>query len=761
MRERLAAAQAALKSGRSAEAIDHLRAVLSEAPDQPVGVYQTLAVQLYRAGQHAEALEWVHKAASRYPRNVDLRNLEGVLLRRLGRLDEAAEVLKAALRLRPSNSSALFNLGNVHLDREDAAAAEPIFTRLVRAEPKNAEYQRMLSRALRRLGRHDAALARLRQAVLLNRTSLDAWLDLVGLLMEMRRDDEVVEALDRAAAIFPHVEKFQEGRITNLRRRDGRDAAIAALQDMVAKEPGLAWAHRQLGQLLGEFDRERGNEHLRRAAALAPDDIETRFALAESLQRSRYGDEAAHIEESYQVIREAPGLRHLHPRHKKAATEIFQRVGDYERLNQLGPLQELGRGFVAAGMHAPLMALLSRVRTPEDRRNLVELHRSWGRQIEAIAAQQPIRHAPPTVGRAKLRIGLMSSDLRAHPVGWFTLPLLKHYDRERFEVYCYSFKTGEADQAQRAMAKMVDAFRWRSDITDRDAAQMIADDQLDMLIELGGSTHMNKLEVMAWKPAPLSASWLGYAHSAGPSTIDYLVLDPFMKPEDPALLIEQPLMLPHCWYSLAPDIYRDDPTLNPQAPVERNGYVTFGTANNPYKYGPELLASWGRIMARTPDSRFTFIRPEGGSPSFRAHMTAAFAAQGISSDRILFEPVRGKHLPFYNQIDMSLDTFPQTGGTTTCESLWMGAPVISLVGEALYERLSYSVLSNVGLADLCARSVEEYEDLAVGLASDPARIGELRRTMRTRMKDSPLGRTQAWAEDFFEAVARTINERRG
>jgi predicted O-linked N-acetylglucosamine transferase (SPINDLY family) len=760
MRERLAAAQAALQGGRTAEAIELLGAVLAEAPDQPAGVYQTLALQLYRAGRYAEAERWARQAVARYPRAFDLWNLLGVLLRRLGRLDEARDALNAALRLQPSNTSVLSNLANVHLDREDAAAAEPVLTRLVRAEPKNGEHQRLLARALRRQGRHDAALARLRQSIVLDRKNVNAWLDLVGLLMDMKRDDEVVDVLERAAALFPENDKFREGRISAIRRKDGQDAAVAALEAALAQDPNLAWAHRQLGQLLGDIDRQRANDHLRRAAALAPGDIDIRFSLAEGLQRSRYGDEAAHIEESYQVLRNVPALRGLNARHRKVASEILQRIGDYDRLDQLGPVQELSRAYVGAAMHAPLMGLLSRVKSPQDRRDLVEAHRAWGRQIESIAVQEPISRTPPPADRKKLRIGFMSSDLRAHPVGWFTLPLLRHYDRERFEVYCYSYKQGELEKAQQGMAELVDAFRWRPDISDRDAAQMIADDQLDMLIELGGSTHMNKIEVMAYKPAPLSASWLGYAHSVGLSAIDCLILDPFMRPEDPALLIEQPLMLPHCWYSLAPDIYRAEPAVDPKAPVERNGYVTFGTANNPYKYGPEMLAAWARIMARTPNSRFLFIRPEGGAPSFRAHMTAAFAAHGVAAERILFEAVRGKHLPFYNQIDMSLDTFPQTGGTTTCESLWMGAPVITLVGEALYERLSYSVLSNLGLGEFCARSVQDYEDIAVRLAQDPARIGELRRGMRDRMQDSPLGRTKAWAEDFYEAVAAEIGRRR-
>lgn len=760
MHQRLAAAQTALQGGRTAEAVEHLTALLSEAPDQPAGVYQTLALQLYRSGRYADAERWARQAVRRFPRQIDLWNLLGVLLRRLGRLDDALEALKSAARLQPSNVSVLSNLANVHLDREDPAAAEGVLARLVRLEPKNGEHQRLLGRALRRQARHDAALARFRQAILLDRNNTNAWLDLIGQLMEMRRYDEADQTLDRAAAQFPDAEKFREGQVLGLRRREGLDAAIASLEAAIAQDPGQAWAHRQLGNLLAEVDRARANDHLRRALALSPGDIDTLFSLAEGLQRSRHDDEAAHIEESYQVLRDVPALRNLTPRNKKVAGEIFLRVGDYARYEQLGSFSDLSRAYVGAGMHAPLMSMLARVRSKEDRRELLEAHRAWGRTQETFAANSPIRRPPAPAGRQKMRIGFMSSDLRAHPVGYFALPLLRHYDRQRFEVFCYSYKQGDEDPSQKAIAGMVDAFRWRPDITDHDAAQMIADDQLDMLIELGGSTHMNKLEVMAYRPAPLSASWLGYAHSAGPSAIDYLLLDPFMAPEDPELLIEKPLMLPHCWYSLAPEIYRAEPAVEQQAPVERNGYVTFGTANNPYKYGPELLRSWARIMARTPDSRFLFIRPEGGAPSFREHMRTAFAAEGVAAERILFEPVRGKHLPFYNQIDLSLDTWPQTGGTTTCESLWMGAPVVTLVGEALYERLSYSVLMNLGLGELCAHSVEGYEDLAAALGSDPARIGELRRSLRPRMQESPLGQTQAWAHDFFEVVAGVIAENR-
>ncbi len=414
--------------------------------------------------------------------------------------------------------------------------------------------------------------------------------------------------------------------------------------------------------------------------------------------------------------------------------------------------------FADTGKHTALMAHLSRVRTPQDRHSLVDMHRSWGGLVTRAVSTRPIDHPRTRRPNGKIRVGFMSSDLRAHPVAYFALPLLEHYDRSRFEVYCYSFYQGEEDPTQKQITAWVDGFRWWPHIGDREAAQEIAKDELDMLIELGGSTHMNKLTVMAYKPAPLGASWVGYPHSAGLAEIDYLVVDPYVLPEDPALILEKPMLLPRTWYALGERAFRQEPAANPQAPVERNGFVTFGTANNPYKYGREVLSAWARIVAAVPGSRFLFVRPESGSPAFRQNILAAFAREGVTADRVRFEAVRGRHLPFYNEMDISLDTFPQTGGTTTCESLWMGAPVVAQVGPAMFERLSYSVLMNLGLGDLCGRSTEDYVRIAVGLANDPERIAELRRTLRARMKASPLGDTRQFAVDYFDAIEKAVKE---
>jgi predicted O-linked N-acetylglucosamine transferase (SPINDLY family) len=349
----------------------------------------------------------------------------------------------------------------------------------------------------------------------------------------------------------------------------------------------------------------------------------------------------------------------------------------------------------------------------------------------------------------------MSSDLRQHPVGYFALPLFDHVDDERFEVFVYSYYTGKEDSAQRHITERVSGYRWWPDISIPQAAERIAEDQLDMLIELGGSTHMNKLEVMAYKPAPLQASWLGYPHSAGLETIDYLVCDPITVPPNPDLLIEKPLLMPKSWIALGARFFSNTVEIK-EAPELRNGFITYGTANNPHKYTREVLRTWAKVVAATPNSKFAFIRPEGSGESFRANITRQFEAEGVSADRVIFHPIRGAHLPFYNEVDITLDPFPLTGGTTTAETLWMGVPLVSLIGPAFYERLSASIMTNSGIGDLAVNSLDDYLAAALKLAGDRERRLELRGSLRDRMRNGPLGQTDQFASDFYDMIYRTV-----
>ncbi|WP_421934545.1 tetratricopeptide repeat protein [Phenylobacterium sp.] len=754
--ERFAPAEAALKAGNRDEGIRLTAEELAREPDAPLRVYQNFTAMLIRQKLYDQAQHWAEVATSRYPRDYDLWNILGVALRRLGRHAEALKVLDRAVKINPKSMTAHINRGNIFNDMKNGPAAIEVFTRILRQGPTNAEHQRSLGRAYWNAGDLDKAEMRFNLAVKLKPDYVDAWLDLTSLTADVKGAAETLPVLDRAVAALADSHKMREAKAVMLRRAGRNKESEDYLLSLLTELGDQGWIHYQLGMTLADFDRVRTNTHLEKAHELEPDNAEFQLALAESYSRTRQGDEAQNLERAYQLLKPVIDKVGDGAGPVKVASDIFVRVADYDAADALGDFQHLGRLWASNGRHTALLSHLARVRTSEDRKELVHQHRIWGELVEKIAARRPITHPAPRQPNGKIRVGFMSSDLRSHPVAYFSLPLFEHYDRDRFEVYCYSYYTGQEDPTQKRIAGMVQGFRWNPDIGDRDAAQLIADDQLDMLIELGGSTHMNKLTVMAYKPAPLQASWLGYPHSAGLKAIDYLIVDPFMLPEHDGLLIEKPLVLPHGWFALSAGAFNERVAVENPAPVARNGYVTFGTANNPYKYNRDLVRTWAKIVAKVPNSKFMFVRPEGGSDSFRNNLLALFAQEGVSADRVRFEAVRGAHLPFYNQMDISLDTFPQTGGTTTCESLWMGTPVVTLVGETLFERLSYSSLMNGDMPELCARDVDGYIAAAVTLAEDPNRISELRAGLRERMRNSPIGQTTQFAHDFFDLIEKAV-----
>ena len=763
MTDRLAAAQAALNAGRRDEAIEHLTAAINDDPARNPQIYRTLTVQLYQAGRFAEAEAIAARGLERTPRDYDLLNTRGVLLRKMRRQPEAVKVLEAAIKLNSKSLAAQQNLANVLLDLKEGARAEALLTKMVRLEPRNSEYLRQLGRALIQQGKVEPALSRLRQSVALKRDNVDGWLDLIGVLNEEHRSDESEATLEKALAANPDNARLLEGKVLVLRRSGQMRKAEALMEELLPTHPDAGWLHHQLGALISDWDRPRAAGLLRRAVELEPDNLGFAGTMIENLERNRSGDEGGHIEEAYHhAKRLMPRRAEFTEALTKIFTEVFVRVCDFEALEELGDFKTLGRQWASSGRHSALMKQLSRVRTHEDRDELVEQHRIWGRLVDTAAARRPIkRPATPRAPGGKLRVGFMSSDLRQHPVGYFALPLFDHVD-PRFDVFVYSFFQGkEPDAAQRYITERITAYRWWPDVSIGQAAERIAEDQLDMLIELGGSTHMNKLDVMAYRPAPLQASWLGYPASAGLSAIDYFVCDPYSLPTHPEYLVETPLVMPKTWLALGRAFFSDRNEISPGLPSERKGYVTYGTANNPHKYSRDVFRAWARVVAATPNSRFAVIRPEGSGAAFRDNIRAAFALEGVSAERVEFHPVRGAHLPFYNELDVSLDPFPLTGGTTTTESLWMGVPLVSLKGDMFHERLSYSILSNAGLGDLCADNLDDCHRLALELAADTERRRTLRTGLRDQLRNSPLGQTEDFARDFYAMIHTAIAERPG
>ncbi len=754
MDPKLLASSAALNEGRKPEAADLIISYLADNGGAARNVYSVLLALLAELRRIDDGLLWSRRALDAAPRDAEFLNMRGAFLRMAGRSAEAITIFDQAIRLRPADIAAQINKGYCYNDLGNGKAAEPIFTKLIRQKPRDSRLHRALARALSLQGKIGAAEARLRQLLALDNRNVDAWLDLSATAFDRSDYQAALKVFDRALKALPDDQRLLEANAVMLRTAGELDAARSFLIDLSPRYPNQAWIPHELATIFADQDPSQELAFRRRACELAPHNIKYRLDLVLRLLVHKGEPVGTNLDDARAVLAEIPRTVSLDAYEARIRHSAYILTADCEADEGLGEFSYLTGLLASARNNDAFLNFLGQVKTPADRRLLVELHRQVGDHLIAQAKLNPVKIAAKPASQTRIRIGFMSSDLRSHPVTYFAWPLFEYADRERFEIFCYSWYRGaEPDTAQQRLMAMVDGFRWRPAISDRDAAQLIADDGLDILIEMGGMTHMNKLNVMAWKPARICASWLGYPHSAGLDTIDYLLVDPFLKPTSPELLIEKPLVLPSTWLTMSKRAFPENLAINPVAPVIRNGFITFGTANNPYKFNGPMLRTWALVMAGVQDSRFVFVRPEAGSQTFQHNIRAAFAAEGIAEGRIEFRAIRGHHMPCYNDIDVALDTFPQTGGTTTCESLWMGVPTVTLIGKTMYERMSYSFLSNAGLGDLCATSEEEFVDIAVRLAGAPDRIQQLRTTLRDQVLASPLGQTQQFAKDFYDVIA--------
>ena len=376
------------------------------------------------------------------------------------------------------------------------------------------------------------------------------------------------------------------------------------------------------------------------------------------------------------------------------------------------------------------------------------------------ATVDPLPAAAPRSRHSKVRLGIVSSDLRSHSVAKFVRPLLENYDRDDFEIFCYSPLDAPNDPVQQHIKTLVSDFQIVRDKTDRQLAEKIQGDEIDILFDLNGFTMDSRIKVLAYKAAPVQIAWIGYPFTLGIDTVDYIVVDPYLKPLNEDWMVEKCLVMPEvtwCFGGL------DSEPISERPPLERNGVVTFGSQNNPYKLTRKTIALWSEVMNRVPGSRFLYVRPEGDSPILCSNLVKEFGRHGIGPDRLFFVNNRRlgiSNLGYYDEMDITLDTFPLTGGTTTCEALLMGVPVVSKVGPSMHQRLSHTILSNVGLEELSVETDEQYVETAVELANNVDTLVFLRAELRGALLKSPLCQAKDYADNFCEQM-RIVAKRHG
>lgn len=364
-----------------------------------------------------------------------------------------------------------------------------------------------------------------------------------------------------------------------------------------------------------------------------------------------------------------------------------------------------------------------------------------------------IDHDNPALPDKRLKVGYVSGDFCNHPVGYFIDSVLINHDKLNYEVFCY-YNNIRVDESTRRLRDASD--HWRSIVgqSDLSVAEKIRADGIDILVDLSGHTRNNRLLSFMQKPAPIQVTWLGYVNTTGLKAIDYIIGDKYVIPEKyECNFVEQVIRLPNCYLCFTPPSF--DVPISTLPAISGDG-VTFGCFNNVQKITPEVVASWSMILKRLPQARLKLKNKSFGDDKVRRKFQDLFIDSGIDVQRIEFsgDSPRIELLSEYNNIDICLDPFPYTGGTTTLESLWMGVPIITLCGDRFVSRVGATILANIGLSECITDSLEAYIDQSVALASDLPRLIELRRNLRDRLLNSPICDGSVFTQNLEAAYRR-------
>ncbi len=682
-------------------------------------IHNNLGVALTQAGRAAEAVASFHQAQRLRPGYAEAHYNLGLALRTQDQNQAAIEQFQQALRLRPSYPEALNDLGNALNTTENPLQAINCYRQALAIRPDYAEAHYNLAFVLAQQGQVDEAICQYREALRYKPDYVDAHINLGNVYRQQGQLAQAAECYHQALRHRPGNAEAHSN-LGWIFTEQGRFAeAVAAYEQAMRLKPDTAETYHNLG--LVRRKQGMAGEAIRmfqRALQLKPDFAEVCYSLGNALC------DGGQLEEGVGWFRRAIELK---PDFAEAHN------------NLAGALAKLGHAELSVASFQEAVRL--RPDLPEVQSNLLfglnydpgadpdaifAAYRRWG---ESQKSTTPLpEHANDPSPERRLRIGYVSPDLRQHALARYFEPILAHHDPRHVEVFCYA-EVAVPDAVTTGMQKLAHHWRWTSGQTDSQVIERIRADGIDILVDLAGHTDKNRLRVFAQKPAPVQATWMGYLNTTGLTTMDYRLTDEILDPPGmPVRDTEELFRLPLGMCCFAPPI--DAPPVAP-LPALRRGYLTFGALHHLFKLNSAVYDTWSKLLHAMPTARLLMFR-DSLTATAQAEIRRQFAERGIQSGQLDLRLGRSTpgYLGIYEEIDVGLDAFPCTGGVTTCESLWMGVPVLSLCGVRPATRNSAAILARAGIRDWAVDTPDEYIAFALGLTDKLEQLAQLRSQLR-------------------------------
>lgn len=688
-----------------------------------VSVWKMMAEAEKRAGNLENSLQAFQELAHLQPRdpNHQMDLVEAMLS--LGHTEQALEKLNSVIIHHPDNSAAHGKLGQIYQKQGEISQALVSYARALKNQPYNPIILEKFGAILRTQGNQDGALVCFKSAVEASPNSAELQHAYGITLLNQERLAAAENAFRSALKIHPGYTPALRS-LCHLLELHGRfaeaEAGLLRYAEIDNESPESLY---EIGRNLVQQKKEvEALDWLRRAIKAKPDYELAHISLSAALNST--DDPLTAMEELKESIKILPNLPHLHTNLgiiNLSLSRADDAIACFRKALEINPRFSHARSSM-------LFALSHSTKiTPEE---LYREHRAYGKLIEEeVKGKEYTTYSNSRTTDRPLKIGFVSADFRNHAVAKFVIPFFEElHKRPEFITYAYS-NHGAVDESMLAIQKNMDVWRTVVQWSDDKLAEKIREDQIDILVDMSGHTAGDRLKVFARHPAPVQMTWLGYPGTTGLKAMDYLVTEESLLPGEniSPQFTEKIIRLPRAFS------FDGKSTIQPvgAAPCIENGFITFGSFNRLNKINREVIALWSAVLRAVPGSRLQMAAmPANGAPE---ELLAWFQEESISEDRLYFYPRSGfsEYLKLHNQVDLCLDTFPYTGGTTTLHALWMGVPTLTLAGKTYPSYQGALVAHQVGLEKyLVARDFEDFIQKAIFLAKNKIFLNMIRKNLR-------------------------------
>lgn len=623
--------------------------------------------------------------------------------------------------------------------------AQTLAHSLTRRFPQHGPSWKILGLVLLQQGRLEEALVPLQWAAELLPHDVSAQGNLAVVQKALGHLEQAEASYRRALQIEPTSAEIHNNHANVLKELGRLEQAEASYRRALELRPGYAEAHSNLGTVLQAQDRlVEAEASYRRALELKPLDAMAHANLGVLLKQSRPTEAELSYRRSLELKPDyAVGHANLGSL-LQSQGRLTEAEASFRRALKLRPDDVVSHNGMLFGM--------SQNEAVDEGRLFAE-HVRFGEQFEAPLRAQWQPHGNSRQSERCLQVGFVSGDLRNHAVASFIEPVLAHLGAHAsLSLHAYANHVSEDKVSQRLRAYVKHWHRVAS-LSDAALAEKIRADGIDILIDLSGHTADNRLLSFARKAAPVQISWMGYPGTTGLSAMDYYLSDRFLLPpgQFDAQFTEKLVYLP----ASAPFLPAPEAPPVSELPALRNGHLTFGSFNRPGKISRAVVALWSHLLRAIPDSRMLLgaMREDGQYDT----LIAWFGGEGIARERLDFHARTNMqdYLALHQQVDVCLDTFPYSGGTTTLHALWMGVPTLTLAGSTVAGRTGAGILGHVGLQRLVAPDEAAFVRQGLELVADVGKLAQLRSGLRERFARSVPSQPELIAAGL-ESALRTM-----